>query len=282
MENELSVPVEEVDLWFFGLRGSGEDLVLDWMLGHKENWCHYDNCWVSEDGSIKSSKKIDQGESSELTIASFEDFHFDLQELENAGVPISDIVLLTRDVVNNFASRYNEVQRFIDGEDVRFFDTQALLPSFFEKWKAQANAYLNKDIHTINFNTWCSCVDYRKELSGTFGWENSQEVSQIADPRKEYEKISDDEEFLASFDEDSLSLSNQIDPSVSSLDFDYQKEYVERVQEVVTTVVSLVKHASISQSRLILEQANIVYPKSLSIQQVSKIFEDRFSEDSFE
>lgn len=286
---KFSVPIDQVDLWFFGLRRSGNHAVLDWLLAHHENWCHYNNC-VLQNGEITSNQKTSKGEDSGVVVASVEDEAVPFLTLFNRGVPENKIVTLVRDALNTFASRYGFMEKFLAG-DTPFFSAHMMSVHAFEKWKKYAKWYLNDEqsFYKICFNKWYTDSDYRKQLSEMFGWEHtdnglrSQQGWRFSggssyeahDVLTTYKNLEGNEEFSLFFDEEALDLSRKLGV-VPSFEFNYDKKYVEGVQQVIDTALRFDIDGDLDKAKRVMEYGQVLYPKSTYIKQVVHFYNLEF------
>lgn len=266
---------------FVGLRRSGNHAVIDWIFGHCKSWIHYNNCVLHEDGGAESASYVAQStpEYAEkgvfYSLASFEDYDLSYIE-EHLSEPR---VLLLRDPFNMFASRLQNVRNFNKKEDATFCCLDMVSDRGFEMWKRYARAFLeNNQFVKIDFNRWFSSVDYRQDTSNrlgfTFsdkkfgskrGWRHSggSSFGSKPDPLNSYKNLSEDEEYLSLFDEETLDLCRQVGYEVPNLNFCRPDGYHESIAHVLSEVERMDSEVSIG----VLEQSLKVYTQSTILRQ---------------
>jgi hypothetical protein len=177
-KENLKVPQEHQEYFFFGMKRSGNHCVINWICQHFDSYIHYNNCFISnnkiyvnfEEEIIKKGKEPYQ-----IKLISFEDRPEIINNKFNSRIEKvleiehKKIIILLRDAYNTYASRYMKKQNPKKGlESWNYFWTNYNDQNL---WIDQAKKYLNRDSNqiNINFNNWFLYKNYREKISQIFG-----------------------------------------------------------------------------------------------------------------
>lgn len=279
----MSLSVPNFDACFIGLRRSGNHAIIDWLLSHHENWCHYNNP-ILKDGSylVPKDQIVRQGDSPDYSLISVEDY--DLRLISDYIGDKLRIILL-RDPFNLFASRLQMARNFIDNPQSGFTCLDLISSRAFHLWRQYASEFIYEHVKNtafINFNFWQSDLDYRKTISRALGWKHTDEGfaskrgwqfsggSSFANKNvlESWRNFEDDEEYLSLFDEQTIFLHKVMFGKVPNLKFSYQINYHEQIDNFLAACYNLIVKGATEQASKIASELQRKYPQSTQVKQL--------------